>query len=131
MTSDPSLGCLTQVTSGRPVIIITELPYQTNKAAFVADVARLVNEQKLVGALAASLSAQPCGFSTNRCCKISALNHVKLRALLAHRQSRPCWCRPARQADARGKEGGWVFVGARCSHTLLAVYHNAGFRVRG
>jgi len=35
---------------GRPVIVITELPYQTNKAAFVADVARLVDEQKLTGA---------------------------------------------------------------------------------
>ncbi len=36
--------------TGRPVIVITELPYQTNKAAFVADVARLVDEQKLTGA---------------------------------------------------------------------------------
>ncbi|KAK9837232.1 hypothetical protein WJX81_000248 [Elliptochloris bilobata] len=38
-----------KVANGRPVIVITELPYQTNKAAFVADVARLVDEQKLIG----------------------------------------------------------------------------------
>ena len=44
-----------QVTNGRPIIVITELPYQTNKAAFVADIARLVDEQKLVGAPAAGL----------------------------------------------------------------------------
>ena len=56
---------LLQVTNGRPVIVITELPYQTNKAAFVADIARLVDEQKLVGAPAAAhsnlnASARPC-----------------------------------------------------------------------
>lgn len=34
----------------KPSIVITELPYQTNKSAFVADVARLVEEQKLTGA---------------------------------------------------------------------------------
>ena len=33
----------------KPSIVITELPYQTNKSAFVADVARLVEEQKLTG----------------------------------------------------------------------------------
>lgn len=38
-----------KLAGGRPVIVITELPYQTNKAAFVADVARLVDEQKLTG----------------------------------------------------------------------------------
>lgn len=47
-----------KVTNGRPVIVITELPYQTNKAAFVADIARLVDEQKLVGVPAAALLFQ-------------------------------------------------------------------------
>ena len=34
----------------KPSIVITELPYQTNKSDFVATVARLVEEQKLTGA---------------------------------------------------------------------------------
>jgi DNA gyrase subunit A len=34
----------------KPSIIVTELPYQTNKADFVAKVAALVEEQKLTGA---------------------------------------------------------------------------------
>ena len=34
----------------KPSIVITELPYQTNKASFVASVAALVEEQKLTGA---------------------------------------------------------------------------------
>ena len=33
----------------RPSIVITELPYQTNKSDFVATTARLVEEQKLTG----------------------------------------------------------------------------------
>ena len=33
----------------KPSIVITELPYQTNKSDFVATVARLVEEQKLTG----------------------------------------------------------------------------------
>lgn len=33
----------------KPSIVITELPYQTNKADFVANIARLVEEQKLLG----------------------------------------------------------------------------------
>jgi len=33
----------------KPCIVITELPYQTNKAAFVASVAQLVEDQKLTG----------------------------------------------------------------------------------
>ena len=38
----------------KPSVVITELPYQTNKADFVAAVANLVEEQKLTGALAYS-----------------------------------------------------------------------------
>lgn len=34
----------------KPSIVITELPYQTNKADFVAKVAALVEDQKLTGA---------------------------------------------------------------------------------
>ena len=33
----------------RPSIVITELPYQTNKANFVAGIADLVEDQKLTG----------------------------------------------------------------------------------
>ena len=33
----------------RPVVVITELPYQTNKSAFVADVAQLVEKGTLTG----------------------------------------------------------------------------------
>ena len=36
--------------AAKPSIVITELPYQTNKSDFVATVARLVEEQKLTGA---------------------------------------------------------------------------------
>lgn len=36
----------------KPSIVITELPYQTNKADFVAAIADLVEEQKLTGAAA-------------------------------------------------------------------------------
>jgi DNA gyrase subunit A len=36
--------------ASKPSIIITELPYQTNKAEFVAHVAEMVEEQKLTGA---------------------------------------------------------------------------------
>ncbi len=35
--------------AAKPSIVITELPYQTNKSDFVATVARLVEEQKLTG----------------------------------------------------------------------------------
>lgn len=35
----------------KPSIVITELPYQTNKANFVANIAALVEEQKLTGEL--------------------------------------------------------------------------------
>lgn len=34
----------------KPSVVITEMPYQTNKAEFVASVAQLVEEQKLTGA---------------------------------------------------------------------------------
>lgn len=43
----------------KPSIVITELPYQTNKSDFVATMARLVEEQKLTG----------------MCCLSSALSH--------------------------------------------------------
>ena len=32
---------------GKPVIVITEIPYQTNKAEMVKQIAELVNEKKL------------------------------------------------------------------------------------
>ncbi len=63
--------------AAKPSIVITELPYQTNKSDFVATVARLVEEQKLTGALL-SLVLQ-CGMLTQKdteCCKLTLLKHA-------------------------------------------------------
>ena len=44
----------------KPSVVITELPYQTNKAGFVAAVADLVNEQKLTGGWGPHAPVPPC-----------------------------------------------------------------------
>ncbi len=46
----------------KPSIVITELPYQTNKSDFVATVARLVEEQKLTG-WCQVIPRQACSFA--------------------------------------------------------------------
>ena len=43
---------------GRPLIVITQLPYQTNKSSFVADLAEMVEKGKLTGALLGSSRLQ-------------------------------------------------------------------------
>lgn len=66
--------------SSKPVIVITELPYQTNKAGFVADVAELVEKGTLTG--------EPAWLHAKSL-------HERLGPALRHSSSFTGWLRPS------------------------------------
>ena len=96
----------------KPSIVITELPYQTNKSDFVATVARLVEEQKLTGAFRLSCIWIPhgCKHAQRMPTTRSAMQCPNLQCIDACRRCFMCHVGISDVRDESDREGMRVVV---------------------